>query len=251
VDVVIAPDGKYAYVVNLGSEMGLSGSISQFAVAADGTLTPLTPAAVALDDLNPINIAIDPTGRYAYLTGRAISTFEGHILQYRLGSNGTLTPITTEHINLVTPTVRSPTVDPFLRSVYFEDSIFNRVLRYGMQADGNLAPQTPYGVFSETLFPVSFAIEPFGMYAYAGCAATIAQYSIDDEGALTLMPNSPRVDYANDLVVDFSGKYVYTISANPENKVFQYQIGSGGELVPLTPATLDVPPIPVAIAISP
>jgi DNA-binding beta-propeller fold protein YncE len=66
------------------------GSVSQFTIAADGSLTPKTPAAVPAGS-EPKGIAISPGGANLYV---ADSTETGRISQFSIGPEGMLAPLT-------------------------------------------------------------------------------------------------------------------------------------------------------------
>jgi DNA-binding beta-propeller fold protein YncE len=44
---------------------------------------------------NPTSIAVDPSGRYVYVT----SSFDNYVRQYTIGAGGTLTPATAETVD--------------------------------------------------------------------------------------------------------------------------------------------------------
>lgn len=72
--IVVAPSGKFAYVVNNLASSGGSPGIWQFSVnSTTGVLTPNTPAAVATGN-GPTAIAIDPTSKFAYVVNRQDDT---------------------------------------------------------------------------------------------------------------------------------------------------------------------------------
>ncbi|MGB6973500.1 MAG: beta-propeller fold lactonase family protein [Terracidiphilus sp.] len=72
--VVIAPSGKFAYVVNNLSGPSYSLGVSQYTVdSTTGVLTPGTPWAVAAGNA-PTAIAVDPTSRFAYVVNRQDNT---------------------------------------------------------------------------------------------------------------------------------------------------------------------------------
>jgi 6-phosphogluconolactonase (cycloisomerase 2 family) len=76
--VVVAPSGKFAYVVNNFSDPGYGLGVWQFTLnSTTGVLTPNTTAAVSAGN-GPTAIAIDPTSKYAYVVNRsdnAVSMF--------------------------------------------------------------------------------------------------------------------------------------------------------------------------------
>jgi 6-phosphogluconolactonase (cycloisomerase 2 family) len=91
---VIDPSGKYLYVTGY-----VTSAVSQFEIGADGLLTPMNPATVAIpgpgpavsnpDDAFPYAIAIDKTGHFVY-----IACDDGVVFQYSIGASGGLLPLT-------------------------------------------------------------------------------------------------------------------------------------------------------------
>jgi len=70
VSIAVDPSVKFAYVTNSGS-----GNVSQYAIAADGSLTALTVATVAAGAA-PFYVSVDPSAKYVYVsnqTGGSIS----------------------------------------------------------------------------------------------------------------------------------------------------------------------------------
>jgi 6-phosphogluconolactonase len=68
--VVIAPSGKFAYVVNNFAGGPMTAAVWQYTVNPDtGVLTPHNPVAVAAGN-GPTGIAVDPTSRFAYVVNR-------------------------------------------------------------------------------------------------------------------------------------------------------------------------------------
>ncbi len=73
-----------AYVTNIGG-----GTVSQFTVAANGTLSPKTPATVATGT-GPDGVALSADGKSAYVTNSG----GGTVSQFTVAANGTLSPKT-------------------------------------------------------------------------------------------------------------------------------------------------------------
>jgi 6-phosphogluconolactonase len=72
--VVIAPNGKFAYVVNNFNFIGSPDGVWQYTVnSTTGVLTPNNPAAVGTGG-EPTEIAIDPTSSFAYVVNRNDNT---------------------------------------------------------------------------------------------------------------------------------------------------------------------------------
>ena len=89
--VTVDPTSSYAYLANIRGN-----SISQFAIAADGTLSNLSPASVPTGT-EPVFLAFDPTGKYAYVANYTVdfSSAQGTVSQYAVGAGGQLTPLAT------------------------------------------------------------------------------------------------------------------------------------------------------------
>lgn len=106
----VGPGGIHVYVVNSGAAGPAgAGSVSQFSMGADGTLTPLNPAAVSAS-ARPVAIAIDqgiaPFGTAFVMSDCAGSLCTGSITQFSVGANGELTAngvvaTTGDHYNAV------------------------------------------------------------------------------------------------------------------------------------------------------
>jgi DNA-binding beta-propeller fold protein YncE len=89
------PSGGHVYVVNSGAGVPAAvGSVSQFSMGADGTLTPLNPATVAAS-ASPVAIAIDqgiaPFGTAFVMSDCGGSSCTGSITQFAVGAGGELT----------------------------------------------------------------------------------------------------------------------------------------------------------------
>jgi len=133
--------------------------------------------------------------------------------------------------------------------VYHAENVFSRVLQYAIEDSGALTLKG--NVFTSTLAALSFTIDPTGMFAYAGAAATISRYTVNADGTLNLLSNPVFADSVVCVATDLSAKYAYGCSGDPQNKVLQYTIGSDGVIVPMTLPSLDTAIGPASIAISP
>jgi 6-phosphogluconolactonase len=90
--VRVAPNGKFAYVVdNLSSSQETFGVWQYTVNSVTGVLTPNTPPAVAAGNA-PTGIAIDPTSRFAYVVNRLDNSLSMYTID---PSSGNLTPNTT------------------------------------------------------------------------------------------------------------------------------------------------------------
>jgi 6-phosphogluconolactonase (cycloisomerase 2 family) len=84
--IVVAPSGKFAYVVNNLSGGPYTDGVWQYAVnSSTGVLTPNTPAAVPAGNA-PTAIAVDPTSRFAYVVNRLDNTLSMYIINPSTGN---------------------------------------------------------------------------------------------------------------------------------------------------------------------
>jgi len=72
--VVVSPNGQFAYVVNNFNFVGTPDGVFQYTVnSTTGVLTPNNPAAIGTGE-EPTGIAIDPTSKFAYVVNREDDT---------------------------------------------------------------------------------------------------------------------------------------------------------------------------------
>jgi 6-phosphogluconolactonase (cycloisomerase 2 family) len=83
--VTVAPNGKFAYVINNWSGPEFSLGVSEFTVnATTGVFTPTTQVAVAAGN-GPTAIAVDPTSKYAYVVNRQDNTVSMYTIDQTTG----------------------------------------------------------------------------------------------------------------------------------------------------------------------
>jgi 6-phosphogluconolactonase len=215
----------YAYVAN-----SADGSISQYTISADGSLTSMITATVwAGGWMNPDCITVDPSGHYVYA-----ATQNNVVLQYTIGANGALIPMTSP----IVAAGQGPTfvtVDPFGKYVYVTNQGEDTVSQYTIGIDGTLTSM-PTPTVATGSWPQAIKVDPSGKYAYVAnlVSNNISQYTIGEDGALTPMatPTVAAGD-AGSITVDPSGRYVYAANINGWT-ISQYTIGANGDLTPMT-----------------
>lgn len=85
--LIIHPNGQHAYMVNYGADPDTEvGTLTQFDINADGSLSPMTPIAVVGAGNGARSIAIDPSGKYVYVP----NTWENNVSIYTVQPDGTL-----------------------------------------------------------------------------------------------------------------------------------------------------------------
>ena len=242
--IVVDPTDRYAYVTNAGLGPGGIGvaTVSEYAIEADGVLVPLSTPIVA-SALNPRSIAIDPTGRFAYVVNEGEIPIGGtggnSISQYAIGASGELAPmapatVTTGHLP------GSIAIDPTGHYAYVTNNSDNTISQYTIGTDGALTPMSTPTVTTGT-HPFSVIADPTGPYVY--CVNfngdSVSQYAIGAGSALAPLgtPTVATGHIPDSMAVDPSGQYIYVTNAG-DLTVSQYSIMAGGALAPLNPATV-------------
>ncbi len=231
--VAVDPTNKYVYVANQGSG---TGSISQYAIASNGALTPLAPPSVVAGN-NPISIAVDPTSHYVYVANGASSP-NGRVSEFAIGSDGTLTPIAGNASIAAGSFPVSVTIEPTGRYVYAANMFGNSISEYAIGLNGALSPITNGGVPALAVAgptPNAVVADPTGQYLYGsnnnGINSTVSQYVIDSgTGLLSKVADTPTANGgAFWLAFDPSDQNAYVISGG----VFlQFSLGVAGSLIP-------------------
>jgi len=182
--LTVDPTGRYLYVVNQ-DRMAANGSVSAFSIdSTSGQLTSLG-AAVAVGSF-PEAVAIEPTGRFAYVGNRGASDGGMTLTRFNIALDGTLSSPGT------TSTETGPVdlaMDPLGRFAYVAAVSPPRLAGYEIASnDGTLSSiGTPTLISSA---PACMEIDPTGRFAYVGYTIepNVSVYSIDSSGSL--LPSS-------------------------------------------------------------
>jgi len=76
---------EFLYLANVGSY-----NISAYQIGKNGSLTPVPGSPFPAGNL-PTSVAVDPLGRFAYVTD--FGSDSNNISAYQIGKNGSLTPV--------------------------------------------------------------------------------------------------------------------------------------------------------------
>lgn len=213
---VVDPTGTFLFVTNNNSTDG--NSIAVFRISSTGTLAPVTGSPfLGITDL-PFGAAVDPKGRFLYVSNLG-STTVGAVGQYAIdGNTGALSLIGPF---AVCPFCRHLAVDPTGRFLYGTGQDLDSNV-YAAAIDpntGGLAaiPGSPFSVFG---VPGKLVVSPDGKFLFAadvGGPALIPgnlwAFTIDSaSGALSLVSGSPFMvgnGPGTDLAIDPSGRFLY------------------------------------------
>lgn len=226
----VTPNGKYLYVANYSG-----GGINQYSISSAGTLTALSPAVVATGD-NPYGIAVSPDGQNVYVANSESASLG----VYDIGSGGALTLAATVTTGLAFPT--GVAISPDGTSVYVGDS--GKIDEFNRASDGTLTPKAVPSVTSDFADYGMVVISPDGTSVYTSSTVNnlVDEYTVGSGGELT--PKATPSATAGSGIDDF---YAMTISPNGKNVyvpdysdgdgggVYQFSVGTDGELAPMSP----------------
>ncbi|MGZ8476045.1 MAG: PKD domain-containing protein, partial [Candidatus Limnocylindria bacterium] len=137
--VAVSPDGAHLYVANSSSD-----DVSAFAIAADGSLTPVAGSPFATGGSGSFGLALAPDGRHLYATNAS----SDDISAFALAPGGGLEPVAGSPFSLPAG-AGSPmagAVTPDSSRLYVANATGANVAGFGIAADGGLValPGSPY-----------------------------------------------------------------------------------------------------------
>jgi 6-phosphogluconolactonase (cycloisomerase 2 family) len=184
---ILAADSKAAFLY-AASDSDSGAMLSQFRVNADGTVTALNPASLALPT-DPGNFSVDPQGRFLFgaLSDTSLPA------SWHINADGTLTQISLPATNDNGAASVSPLVDPSGRFLYspslLGEASFGQILQFRLNADGSLTPLNPPGIHAGT-FLLALNIDPSGQFVYAidTINSVVSGFQIGTDGTLSAVP---------------------------------------------------------------
>jgi DNA-binding beta-propeller fold protein YncE len=207
--LAMTPDGKHLYATNNALD---EATVSQFNVAANGTLTPMSPAAVTVGEL-PQAMAVSPNGRNAYVANWG----DGTLSVLSIGAGGQLTPKATVDANLAEAAGVALTPDG--KSLYVANWDSNNVAQFRVLSDGSLTPMAKATVAAGQE-PDFIAVTPNGKHAYVTNYedGTVSEYAVGAGGALLLLGH---------VTAGAAESNMYSATIRPNGSAIYVPTGSG------------------------
>jgi 6-phosphogluconolactonase (cycloisomerase 2 family) len=250
------PEDRHVYTADFGAN---TASAYQ---AASGVITIRDPAGAGA---GPSSIAVDPAGKYVYVTNKKANTINVYSITAVTGALVALADVDTG-ITGDQPTIATGNtpvdiaIHPSGRFAYVVNQVSNSISAYSIDANtGELARIDTDGgaagnptTIPTRLTPVAIAIHPNGEYAYVANAAdgngSVSVYSIDPVGGELTAIDADGVaggstyiptigTNPSSLKVDPAGQYLYVANRNT-NTVDIFAIDALGTLSTPNPVTV-------------
>src|SRR5208282_848088 len=222
------PSGKFAYAAEGGAfpagGFGSSSSVSMFTV--NSTTGALTSIGTIAAGAGPDSVAVDPAGKFAYVTNFGSNDVSMYTID---ATTGALASIGTGTIAAGT-SPDSVAVDPAGKFAYVTNFNSNDVSMYTIDATtGTLAS---IGSIAAGTSPFSVAVDPAGKFAYvanwtgSNSDGSVSMYTIDaTTGALTSTGTIATELSHTSIAIHPSGKFAYVTNSG-SNSVSMYSIDS-------------------------
>lgn len=176
--VTVDPTGNFVYVVNEIDPGGLPGNVSAFSInTTTGALTSIGTIPAGTD---PTSVAVDPTGKFAYVTNSGSNNVSIYTINTTTGALTSVGQISAD----INPSFVA--VDPTGKFAYVTNSGANDVSMYTI--DSTTGTLAPIGTIAAESSPTSIAVHPSGKFVYVTNSGSnsVSIYSINaTTGALT------------------------------------------------------------------
>jgi 6-phosphogluconolactonase (cycloisomerase 2 family) len=236
---------KYLYASN-----NQDNTVSQYAVGADGTLTPLFAPTVSTTVPGPI--AIDPSGTHVYVGNQGDPSM---ISQFAVGIDGGLLPLSPASLAFQTDSGEPVglVIDASATYLYgVAERSQHPFFHFDLGAQGQLSNLTVSSQLNTDYR--SLAITPDGASLYVGDNATssLLEFSLSTDGTLTAKasPRIASVGLPAAVEVDATGRHAYLVDETG-GVATQYSIATDGTLSAFSPASVPTGLVPHAIALDP
>jgi len=212
------PQPQFVFVANQTSD-----NISVFAIDADSGALTQVPGSPFPGGPEPVAVAADPNGKFAYVVNQNYPYYQGNISVYAINrASGALTPVEGSPFFDSTGEPYGVAINPAGKFLYAPGVFSDQVAAYTIDAtSGALTPMAGY--FGTAGQPEGIAIDPTGRFAYApnSLSDDVSAYTIDPtSGALTQVEGSPfptggaTPAGVENVAFDAAGRFAYVTNVN-------------------------------------
>jgi YVTN family beta-propeller protein len=224
--MALDPSGKFAFAADGGAfpvpSFGISSSVSMYTI--NNTTGALTSIGMIATGAGPDSVAVDPTGKFVYVTNvgsNDVSMYTINPTTGALASIGTIASGTRPD---------SVAVDPTGKFAYVTNFGSNDVSMYNI--DATTGSLTFIGSIAAGTEPFSVAVDPAGKFAYVAnwtgsdTEGSVSMYAIDaTTGSLTPSGTVATELSPTSIAIHPSGKFAYVTNSG-SNSVSMYSIDS-------------------------
>ncbi|HET6180815.1 MAG TPA: beta-propeller fold lactonase family protein [Candidatus Sulfotelmatobacter sp.] len=247
--IVIHPSKKFLYAANSG---GSSGTVSQFLIASDGTLTEQTPRTVV--GTVPTLLAMDSAGAFLYVANSG--SLDISVFSIDAGT-GTLSAVAGSPFSIGISALNMR-LSPSGNVLYVTGSAGGGLPGFiqAFSINAGVLSIVPGSPFQTGMTPQGLTIDSAGTFLYTANAApdnSISIFTINADGSLTELSGSPVGETFIGpiaLLLDNSGKYLY-VANEGSNNLSAYAVGSDGGLTVLSNSPFAAAPEPSYISSDP
>jgi YVTN family beta-propeller protein len=222
--VALDPSGKFAYSADGGAfpppSFGGSSSVSMYTI--NSTTGAMTFTGTIAAGAGPDFVALDPAGKFAYVTNFSSSDVSMYTINATTGALASIGTIATG------PGPVSVAVDPAGNFAYVAnwtgDQAVGSVSMYSINS--TTGALTSIGTIPTGTSPFSVAVDPSGQFVYVANSSSndVSMYTINaTTGALTSIGTIATQQYPNSIAIHPSGKFAYVTNSN-SNSVSMYSI---------------------------
>jgi 6-phosphogluconolactonase len=214
------PQPQFVIVAN-----GASDNVSVFAIDdGTGALTQV-PGSPFPGGAEPVAVAIDPKGKFAYVVNQSYPSSQGNVSTYAINPvSGVLTQMETSPFADTYGEPYGVAINPKGQFLYTPNVFSDDVSIYAINANGGLAPVSGY--FWTSAQPEGMAIDPTGKFAYVSNSLSddVSAYTINPtSGELTQVEGSPygtggaTPGSVEPITFDPAGRFVFVSNINSDD----------------------------------
>jgi 6-phosphogluconolactonase (cycloisomerase 2 family) len=227
--VAVDPSGKFAYAADGGAfpagSFGGDSSVSMYTI--NSTTGALTPIGMIDSGSSPDSVAVDPTGKFAYVANFGSNNVSMYTID---ATSGALASIGTIAAG---PGPVSVAVDPAGKFAYVANWTYDAEGSVSMYTiDATTGALTFIGSIAAGTSAFSVAVDPAGKFAYVAnwtgndTEGSVSMYTIDaTTGVLTPSGTIATELSPTSIVIHPSGKFAYVTNSG-SNSVSMYSIDS-------------------------
>ncbi len=253
VAAVATHDGKNVYIANQAS-----GTVAQFTISqSSGSLS--SPKTVSTPGGSPVALAVDLGAKYLFVVDNAVPAglagtgVGGAVSSYTIGSDGSLTLVSTQPVGLNPAGVATVSDGSSVYVTAQSSSAQTGIIQsFTTGSDGSL---TPAATVSCGVTPTGVTIEPTDRFLYTTdkSQSEIIGFSLLTNGSLTQTQSSPYLTEGTApvaLAFEPRGRYLYAVNS-VSGTISSFSLAQSNGALNNIGTPLKIGPGPVAVVVDP